>query len=316
MILELRSLSQVLFRRRFLAIAVACSVVVVPSGLRGLIFPGRVSSRSAAVATAGVPMPLPPAELVQLESGTKLAASGPPEGWSHLVLETVPRLATGDLDTVSAQGHETARRVHPVILADVKRSEAGGAVAYHLARVGVGLCAPGVEPGSRVVVSSTSVEGTEGAWSTKQRLILAAMALESSKASLPVRTSTFALLRTPVTFVVDDKHETVDTCYAFRVDPRTGALETLIWLDLPGTGDSRPARRPSVQVFDSPMDVKARKILGNIPVSWSFAVRELPPGADAEVPEPLRRRLSDADDDPALAAELEQAFSPLLTPGR
>jgi hypothetical protein len=155
-----------------------------------------------------------------------------------------------------------------------------------------------------------SVEGTEGPWTTKQRLVLTAMSLETSRADLPLRTPTFAILRSPVTFLVGCSHEKLYTYTGLVVDPASGALETVVWLDRPGDG-SEPARRAAVQVFDSPMDVKAKKV-ASIPVAWTFAMRELPPGADVELPRDLRDRLTHAGDDAAAAADIEAAFRHLL----
>jgi hypothetical protein len=233
------------------------------------------------------------------------------------VLETVPRLATGDLDTVSPQAFDTAQRVRPVILADVKRAEAQGVPPYRLARIGVGLCAPGRDPGTRVVVSATTVDGTQGPWTTKQRLILTAMSLETSRSRLAARTPTFALLRSPVTFLVAGNHQKVNMMYALLVDPSSGSLATIVWPELATEKHPLRARRPTVNVFDSPMDIKAKKILGNIPVSWSFAIRELPSGTDIDLPEAIRGRVADADDeiDPAEADELEDSLRRLLAGG-
>jgi hypothetical protein len=286
-------------------------VLLAVPGLRGFRLHGRGDSDPAGTLRTVAPaVPLQPAEFVHLDAGTSMSAGEAPPGWSHLVLETVPRLATGDLDTVSAQAFETAQRVRPLIVADVRRAAGGGERPFHLARVGVGLCAPGREPDTRVVVSPTSVEGTHGPWTTKQRLILTAMSLETSRADLPSRTPTFALLRSPVTFLVGGSHEKLFTYTALLVDPATGSLDTVVWLDRPGDA-SKPARRASVQVFDSPMDVKATKV-ASIPVAWTFGMRELPPGADVELPIELRDALKRAGDDSAPAGDLEAAFRRLL----
>jgi hypothetical protein len=229
-----------------------------------------------------------------------------------VVLETVPRLATGDLDTVSAQAHEIARRVRPVILADIRKSPPGRVARYHLARVGVGLCAPGRGPDTRVIVSTSSVEGTDGSWTTKQRLILAAMAVETSRAKLPLAASTFALLKTPVTFLVDGSHRKLDVFYALLVDPSSGSLNTVIWHEAGGGEDPLPARLPVVNIFDSPMDVKASKVLGSIPVAWSFAVTSFPPGADLRLPGGLVERLRSVADTPAETLPLEVEFRRLV----
>jgi hypothetical protein len=43
----------------------------------------------------------------------------------------------------------------------------------------------------------------------------------------------------------------------------------------------------SKPLFDCELDVKARRILGTIPISWSFAMRTLPPGVSVRIPAEL-----------------------------
>ncbi len=311
-----RRAARLIISRRLVALSAVVSALVLAPELwsRWLRARGESGARSAGwVAAAGVP--LEPPQLVFVEPGTRFKAGSAPPGWSHLILETVPRLATGDLDTVSEQAHEVARKIRPVILADVKPSPNTRGPRFHLARVGVGLCATGQDADSRVIVSPTSIGGAAGPWTTKQRLILTAMSLESSRSRLPVSTPTFAALRTPVTFRVSGNHRKIDLCYAFLVDPSSGTLDTIIWTEDGSEADPQVARRPSGNVFDSPMDVKASKLLGNIAVGWSFAVTELPPGSDVAVPRWLRDRLKAAEDEPASLPELERSFASLLNQG-
>jgi hypothetical protein len=179
----------------------------------------------------------------------------------------------------------------------------------------VGLCAPAQEPETEVVVSASSIEGTKGGWNAKQRLILTAMSIQTARARLTACTPTFALLRTPVTFLVSGIHQEIDVCYGLLVDPRTGSLRTVVWPEITAAGKVAQAREPAVNVFDSPMDIKANKVLGSIPVTWSFAVRELPPGTDLALPEELTNRLEVSDGEPDGAADIEQAFLRLMAEG-
>ena len=261
---------------------------------------------------SGLPLPVPPARLIQLEAGTRLQGEGPPSGWSHLVIKSIPKLATGDLDTVSEQAFEIAQRIRPLIVADIKPSSSDPESSFHLDRVGVGLCAPGQDGKGDVVVSSSSVEGTRGPWTTKQRLILAAMSFETSHARLTAATSSFALVRTPVTYLVSGAHQKIDLYYALLVDPRTGKLQTLVWPDSSSASPKDPspstARRLSSTVFDLPQDVHATRILGSLPVSWSFAIRELPSGIDVAIPPELIALLTSEGGDASHSAEIEEAL--------
>ncbi len=43
--------------------------------------------------------------------------------------------------------------------------------------------------------------------------------------------------------------------------------------------------------FDCELDVQAKKLLGMVPISWSFAMRKLPPGQKLKVNKPLGEKL-------------------------
>jgi hypothetical protein len=90
----------------------------------------------------------------------------------------------------------------------------------------------------------------------------------------------------------------------------------LVWVDASGADASSSAqpvaRLFTTPVFDSQLDVKASKILGQIPVAWSFAIRELPPGADVPLPSELSSLLDAESIDESRAAEVEQTFRVLL----
>ena len=91
-----------------------------------------------------------------------------------------------------------------------------------LHRVGVGLCAPAADGLGDVVVTPTSVEGSKGPWTTKQRLVLAATSLDLARVSLGASTSNLALIRMPVTFLVSGSHRKVSVCYAVLADAQFG----------------------------------------------------------------------------------------------
>lgn len=239
----------------------------------------------------------------------------PPKGWTHVALKSIPVLTSGDLDTVSTQAFETARRIRPLIVADIQPVETERGSVFSLHRVGVGLCSPGKATDSDCVISATSVEGTAGSWSAKQRLILTAMAIEVSRTRLAAATSTFALLRSPSMFVVEGSHRKAESCYALLVDPSSGELRVIVWRDDLRSSTGMPAELPahllSSHVFDCPQDVHATKVLGT-PVAWSFAIRELPPGIDVTLPSHLVSSLQTEVEGSADSAALEQAFLELI----
>lgn len=245
-----------------------------------------------------------PTELVWLTPGTRLRDDMPPAGWSHVAFKSTPVLASGALDTLSPEAHATARRIRLVILADVSGAR--------LRRVGVGLSAPIVgeasEPGD-VIVAATNVGDLSGEWSTKERIILAAGSRELGRADLATSTPTFALVRTPTTCQVGNDHETVGVMYALMVEPGSGRLR-LFACKPPADGGSpviRELKTPAI--VDGPLHVKAKTFAG-YPVSWSFAMTDIPEGDERQVPEDLTRLLSltDAGALGARGEDVEAAF--------
>jgi hypothetical protein len=133
------------------------------------------------------------------------------------------------------------------------------------------------------VISASSVGGTLGSWTAKQRIILTAMTYEVSRTQLAAAAPTFALLRSPNTFLRGGSHRKVESCQALLLDSRSGNLQTIVWFDDAqqdtSSSAAAPARLLSTPVFDCPQDVHATRVLGT-PIAWSFAIRELPPGTD------------------------------------
>jgi hypothetical protein len=305
---------------RWRIFAALAAIVLLAPGMRARVFRAREtkeSGRAEESSAAPVSWPVIPARLVHLEPGLRFTDEHLPEGWTDLVFKSVPRLTSGDLVTVSAGAHEIAQRIRPIMLAEVGRASADPSSPYQLRRVGVGVCAPGKEDWTDVVVSAMSVAGTRGEWTAKERLILAALSYESSRARMPAATATFALVRTPVVFLVAGRHRKLDMCYALQVDPRTGKLATIVWPDLSSPSDKGPqpaiARRLTSRVFDLPQDVHAVRALGSIPVSWSFAIRGLPDGPDLELPAVFLDLVGTADGSTPRSAAIEQLLDELVS---
>jgi hypothetical protein len=236
----------------------------------------------------GVAEELPGLKLVT--PGTRVD-DGPPPGWTHLILKSVPRIATGDVDSLPESGRVTAAMFRNIVLADVRRSKRpeGG---FYLHRMGLGVCVP--DRGHDVVVTTESLDKLGIELGTIPRLILGRNESALGQGQLVARTSTFALFRSPVLMVVGGTHRRELLNYALCVDPKTGVLRTGLWWI-----DEEPANRqaaqqlellaPSPLIFPCDLDVVARRLFGEIPVSWSIAMRTLPPGKVVPMPESLQR---------------------------
>jgi hypothetical protein len=253
--------------------------------------------------------------LVYLQPGVRISDK-PPKGWSHLVLKSLPRLASGDQSGLPAGVSKMATFFRTTIVADIQTADPDEK-KFVLAQVGVGICVPQDEIHD-VVVSSDRLDALGLHLSTVERLVLDAAEAELAEGRIIARTPTFALFRTPATLVVAGKHRKIALYYAFCVEGSTGQLYSAVWAMKP---EGEPQRPPSALVklskkaiVDCELDVKAKRILGAIPLSWSFAMRTLPPGVSVRVPADLgelivatAKRPADGD-----AKELEKSLVKVL----
>jgi hypothetical protein len=217
--------------------------------------------------------------LVQLTAATRIGDTAP-EGWTHLVSKSTPHLASGDRDSLPSMAGKTASTFRTAILADVQ--PLGLEKEFILARVGLAMCVPARDGKDEdIVVSSDRLEALGMRLSTVEEMVLGAAESELAEARIVAFTSTFALLRAPGMLVVGEKHCKVDMYYAFCVEPTTGRLRVGVWAMWPQGKQPPP---PSVvllspnTVFQCAVDVQARRVLGTVPYSWSFAMQKLPPG--------------------------------------
>jgi hypothetical protein len=260
----------------------AKSVLAILMPIAGMVvWPGRGEASGPGVAVLAAQAVGSQPRLVQLTAATRVGDTAP-EGWSHLVLKSIPRLASGDWRDLPQVANKTATMFRSVMLADVE--PVGLEKEFILSRVGLAICVPAPDgKGDDVVVSSDRLDALGMKLSTVEKMVLEAAESELVEARIIAFTSTFALLRAPVTLVVGGKHQKVDLYYAFCVDPSTGRLRVGVWSMWPGGPKVKQPPPPSVidlapkTTFDCELDVQARRVLG-LPLSWSFALRKLPTG--------------------------------------
>lgn len=292
------------------ALALGAIALPAPSLVRSL-----VGSSSSANSLGGGPdstattEPPKPAELVYLPAGTRFSAQHPPVGWSDLVLRSKPKLAAGDLDTLSKASFETASRIRLTITANVVPASSGRGA--RLDRVGIGLATPAKGEGE-VIVTAGDVEGSQKSWSVADRIVLAAAEFELSRADLAASSPTMAVVRMPTTVFAEGAHKKARLIYALLVDPDSGRLRTFHWWEF----DDAPApiftEFTHPDILESPLHVEAKKIAG-YPVAWSFAMIHAPEGIERNVPADLRKLIApesiDSSDPKALEAALIEAAS-------
>lgn len=247
-------------------------------------------------------------KLVSLAPGLRVGADAP-VGWSDLVVKSLPRLASGDLASLPGVAKATAAMFRTVVLADVGQT-ADPKQGYVLRRVGVGMALP--VRGRDMVVTSAALGALDVSLSSVSKLVLRRAEGELARGRLVASTPRFALYSTPAELVVGETHRAVWLRYALWVDPTTGTLHVGVWAIANDPSKPIPVRtwmelRPPL-VFDCPLDVVANRILGAIPVSWSFAMTALPPGRVRLMPDALRPLAARDPKTPEEVRALERGF--------
>ncbi|MGC8643107.1 MAG: hypothetical protein ACP5XB_24880 [Isosphaeraceae bacterium] len=224
-------------------------------------------------------------KLVRIRPGT-IVGDRPPASWSHLVVKSLPRLASGDLKTLPRSAFRTATLIRTVILADVGPAP-DQPETFVLRRIGIGLCVPRKD-GSDVVVQSNRLGDSGVSLGIVESIVLEKAEAELTRGRLIASTPTFALYRGPALMQGDQGPRKVVLSYALLVGPDDGTLRTFVWAQDAERDDGASSTevvelKPSL-VFDCPLDVEAERLLGAVPVSWSFAMQGLPPGQGRIVP--------------------------------
>lgn len=296
------------------ALVLGAIVWPAPALVRSLVDSGPPSESQAGPQNpAAASERAKPAELVYLPAGSRFDERHPPAGWSDLVLRSTPKLAAGDLDTLSESSLEMARRIRLTIAANVLKGPNG--VGHRLERVGIGLSTPAKGEGD-VIVTAGDVEGSKNSWSVSDRIVLAAAEFELSRADLVAASPTLAIMRMPTTTVVDGLHKKARLMYALLVAPDTGRLRTFHWWETDGPPAQSFTEFQHPDIFESPLHVKAKWLAG-FPVAWSFAMIHAPKGVERTVPPELARLIApeaiDSSNPGALEAALIDAASPPST---
>ncbi len=254
-------------------------------------------------------------KLVYLKPGTRIG-SKPPTGWSHMVIKSLPRLSSGDRGTLPSGASKTATLFRTVIMANVLALDTDEK-DFILQQVGLGICIPDDE-GHDIVVSGDRADALGLRLSLVQKAVLDAAEAELAEGRIIARTSTFALFRTPTTVLEDGKHRRLDLFYAFCADRTTGKLRVAAWT-MPANALKHQFPPSLVKlgpnpVYNCDLDVRAKRVLGTVPYSWSFAMIALPPGKALEVPAELGEMITTTARKPTAehAEELERLMTETL----
>jgi len=172
---------------------------------------------------------LRPAPIALIPAGTVIS-NKPPSGWTHLIDKSHPKMHYGDVDQVPRPVRALSGMFFTAMVARVRPPDGQDHAGYWLDEVAIAM-------GTRIGDADTIITPE-----TQKRLgarlgLLPRIALERGyerfkTVTVAARTSTMAIVDGPAMMLLDGKHRPVVLRYAILVHPRTGELETLMWMIL------------------------------------------------------------------------------------
>jgi hypothetical protein len=211
-----------------------------------------------------------------------VVGTGPPQGWSHLVIKSLPRVRPDAESRIPALWRSRtvrmSRWMFTAFVADVKPDTLGGETRYQLDTIALGL---GTSINGRDVVitpETAKQHGTELDWITREIL---EKGYKTQKLAMVVAKSlSFALVDTPVWFRFGERNRLIRFRYALLVDAASGRLDVLVWLL-----DSEGGAKPDAAVLLNPNQINEAELIPDpegfdrigVASDSAFGVDSLPP---------------------------------------
>ncbi|MBN9122976.1 MAG: hypothetical protein J0I06_28205 [Planctomycetes bacterium] len=294
----------------WLLIVAVAGLLVVAAAARWLRPPGAPAWADDYDLTAPPPEAIVPGTVVE---------RGPPAGWSHLVIKSLPRVKPGQEGLVPAPfglGRDSIVRqvswMFTAFTADVVPERHGEQTRYRLRAIGLGLGAN--VKGRDTVLTVESAERLGASLNFIEKETLTKGYGVQQQARVVVHGPSFALLDTPVTFRCGTKNRLIRYRYALIVDPPSGRLDVLAWR----LGDAEGCADLSRAVVLGPNTIDEAELIpdpsaGDIPNELTFGVDELPPHRlEVALPPEIAGLVAQTKFTPGDAHALEAALRKLL----
>jgi hypothetical protein len=253
-----------------------------------------------------------------------VVGTGPPEGWSHLVLKSLPRVRPSEESKIPGEFRSRtirmSRWMFTAFVADVRPETRGDETRYHLRAVALGL---GTSINGRDVIITPDTAEAHGVELDKlitRPILTKGYKTQQQFAKVAAHGPTFAVVDTPVWFRCGQKNRLIRFRFGLLVDAATGQLDVLVWL-LDPEGKCGDA---GVAVLLNPSQINEAELVPDreeftdllgLANDATFGVDQLPPhkaqlAMPAEVRELAARTKFSADE----AHDLETALRKLITP--
>jgi hypothetical protein len=225
----------------------------------------------------------------ELPAGTVVGSSAP-EGWSHLVIKSLPRVHPRDRDKLLGFAADKASWMFTAFVADVEPETIGQRSRYKLRAVALGLGA--TVNGRDIILKPDSGKEIGANLGPIEREILTKGYEVQRKAVMVVHGPSFGLVDTPVWFRCGPDNRLVRYRYALLVDTTTGWLDVLVWRLQPENGScgglDEVVRLKPDTIDPAELVVDPRKVTLGIPSEDALAVEKIPPGRRLPFPADLR----------------------------
>jgi hypothetical protein len=254
-----------------------------------------------------------------IQPGTVIGNQAP-RGWTHLVIKSRPRMEREMARKVADSTAELASLLFTAIVADVRADpHAQDEARFCLARVGVGV---GTRLSGRDVILSSETQQQLGAdLGILEQMVLSGGEKELKKMRCTARSRTLAILDARGVLAVEGRHYPVVLRYALLVNPRTGRLDTLLWV-LHFKGEQQQYGGPLTHiqwlppnlVDDCLLHVDTNEFIFGFPTSLAFAMARPPQGWRViAFPNELRGAAVQARFAPAVAQNLQWELHKLVS---
>lgn len=150
---------------------------------------------------------------------------GAPQGWTHLIVKSFPRVASGDLKDVPQRDVNLASLLFTALVAKVERGRDGQFQLTDFA-TGVGTSIAGKDT---IITSSTQKQLGAGL-GLLARMVLKEFDAKQSEVVYRARGRQFLIVDTTGAFRLNNQNRMLPLRYAVHVHPQTGQLDTFCWL--------------------------------------------------------------------------------------
>lgn len=219
--------------------------------------------------------------VARLAPGT-LVRNPQQSGYSNVVTLAMPRLATGEIDSLPEYAKQYAGMFHFTALANVKTVNTGDRTDYLLDRFGVGISMQ--INGQLVVVTPKTASELGLNLRMIERGILKGNEKDLSGITQIARTSRMIIFDAPTNMLVDGKHKKQILRYFVWASPASGKIGALVWSLTDTKTNQYTIASNNMQLLppnyteDRAIHVSKGPLLSNIPTANRFALITIPQG--------------------------------------